>query len=632
MQCKDIIASVPVDIKLGIFAYVEDYRQLFRWKRVSKTWHSLIDSASLEPLYRLFISRNWPKALEEIKRISTLADYAPRSPNYGNILVTLGRNAADIRAGSLHEVASLVTPLRLGRTNFCYSGGFLAVYSIDQTPAAEKDVIYVYDLSILRTQTLGSETPARKVQCPGVVKCAAIANGRLAYLTQDPRDETSVCVGLQDLITSSTRICNSTVSDVDLATFASTLNNSGMNSYTNEGNEARPAATLQLQSSPKLFDTNGRFVFFSASFSTHYTVWDMNLDSETPITGSSFTLDKSWSQFLCEAWQDNPDFQSHLSLSYYMSVDERGDLYTTISGPIAEKGCVYPGDRFVLRYACTHDGKPIRMKACIPMPPYTNPELHDEQTVYKASRFSSFSGGGSQNFFAYSPVDMEYTEDSPYSTLLFGSVLDLRYPRIVIDRKQAKTRDVFDEFPPSGLIYDAEVEYSLDYLDKKSFYLLPNDEIWRSTIAATRIIPEPSKRCVIWHCLYQDEEVVTDGGELSLIRNVKIVGLKPTILPGEDASDEGFYIGGSDNMSMAETIDSTIPEPTSVCKITVEYTKNRKIKWAGDDQYIVLSHYRPRKRSNDDRRKGPDFESVFRLFRYGTASGDCMPSDPLSAV
>ncbi|KAJ6257660.1 hypothetical protein Dda_7447 [Drechslerella dactyloides] len=345
----------------------------------------------------------------------------------------------------------------------------------------------------------------------------------------------------------------------------------------------------------------------------------MNLDSDVPITGSSFTLIKPWCQFLCESWQNNPNFDSHLSPSYYMSVDDVDDIYATINGPIPEKGCVEPGDNYNTRYARRHNGNPILMKECFPMPPSTSPELIDEVPVRKFSRFNSFSGGKNQNLMAYSPVDPLYAEDS--NTWVFGSVLDLRYPRIVIDRKQAVQRGqnaYYDKLQSSKSVYDMDVEYSLDYLDKKSFYLLPNDEIWRSTIMSQRVIPEPSKGCVVWLCLYKDDRTLLDNGELSPIRFVRIVGLKPTVLPGGEA-DEEWYFGGSETMSMAEMIDSSIPEPASVCQFNVEYPKNRKLKWAGDDQYIVLSHYRNRERSQEDKRKGPDYESVFRLFRYGAA-------------
>ncbi|EWC46486.1 hypothetical protein DRE_04209 [Drechslerella stenobrocha 248] len=522
----------------------------------------------------------------------------------------------------------------LGRTNICYSDGYLAVYSIDPANAAEKDVIYVYDVSFL--QSIGSEIRGRKVQCQGTVKCVSVANGRLAYIAQDPEDETKIHVNLLDLNTLHTLTCAATVLDLETQSFASALNATGMDAFTNKAN-GKSSQVLRLPQSPELFATNGRYIVFSASFLSHFTIWDMKNKSDPQadidIAGKSFALSPKWLEFL--SWEHNPDFERLPSISYHMSLDDRGDIYTTINGNLSEKECMYPDDRYVLRYACTRSGKPIRMKDRVPIPPSKSPEVFSlEDDVHVAGTLVSFSSAGSKNFFNYHPGDIESRDDeygeSDMGSFVFGSVLDLQFPRIAFDRKKPRRYETQGTGHPedwesmvAAFPYDTNVEYELGYINRQCFWLLPDSDNWRFSIAATRVIPYLSRTCVIWHCLYKDEEKATDDGGSSTVRRVVIAGVKPTMLPGKAHPDADFFYGGNEDVSDADIILSSIPEPASACEVVVDYSKNRKTKWAGDEQCIVLSHYKARE--VPEGATEPSYGTVVRLFRYGSA-----PAGPTS--
>ncbi|KAF3226330.1 hypothetical protein TWF106_000825 [Orbilia oligospora] len=148
---KDILPLSPVDIQLEILSYLEDYRSLFRWTRVSKRWRDFVRSPSLEPLYRRLVTENWPKEYKQISRRRACPTNS-QTPRFGDILFTLERNLANIKKGRLHEAGTLVIP-HLGRVEFCYAEGYLAVFTTGKSGTSEQDTVYVYDLSIVLNPT-----------------------------------------------------------------------------------------------------------------------------------------------------------------------------------------------------------------------------------------------------------------------------------------------------------------------------------------------------------------------------------------------------------------------------------------------------------------------------------------------
>ncbi|KAF3187247.1 hypothetical protein TWF225_004399 [Orbilia oligospora] len=674
---KDILPLSPVDIQLEILSYLEDYRSLIRWTRVSKRWRDFIRSPSLEPLYRRFVDGNWPKEYKQISRRRACPTNS-QTPRFGEILSTLERNLVDIKEGRLHEAGTFVIP-QVGHVEFCYANGYLAAFTPGKSGTAERDIIYVYDLSIALNPT--TVINARRIKCRGKIKHISIADGYMASMIRNREDRTKITITLVDLITFAERSFNSTVQDLDYSTYVSILNDSGTDSFTNR-EKGRSSQPLQLSNSPEFFRTNGSHVVFSASFLTHYTIWEVGINSDAPIIGNSYSLDPFWNGFLVDMWTSDATWDKHLPLSYYLSMDESCDIYTVIDGYLEERGCFYGYDRYLCRYACRMDGKPYRMKMTAVIPPYRNPDLGALPSCSIASRLFSFPSGG-QNLFSYSPADTKDEEKEaidmfPKDMIFFGD--RTRFPRIVVDKKQPRHDEdrgflYHDDFPPD-MEFATEWEYNIQYLDQHAIYRFPTAEMRATRTSTAKLIPHLSPTSVLWQVQIKDEQIPMEGGEDLNVRKVQIIGLKPTFLVrekivykyhdnessntphdedhnddgndgegngdrnndsennnGENREDEGNdgqeshsrENNGKDN---GEDEDSegrmryvfhneNVPEPASVCKMVLDHGLNRRLKWDGDDQYIVLRHYQPIPVPPGEEPPVPSFSTMFTLFRYG---------------
>ncbi|KAK6360313.1 hypothetical protein TWF730_006460 [Orbilia blumenaviensis] len=660
---KDIIAQAPADIQIGILSYIDDYRSLISWIRVSKPWKTLLTSPTLEPIYRRLILQTWPNHYNLLARKKTATATAPaptpqtHNPNYyQRILITLGKNAAEIKAGRLHAAGSLTAPASLRSVEFCYGDGYLAVFSTGRSSTAEKDAVYVYDLSILRENE--GEVGVRKVKCGGWVRNVTISNGYMAWMTQDRDDDantTSITIGLTDLTTFTTRSFKPQIQEHTFETYTEVINQEGTDAFTNPS-KPRSSQILLLPNSPQFLRTNGHCIVFSSSFLTHYTVWNLNLSSETPVTGITHTLDPDWTGFLHDIWTTSPTWSALTTLTYYLTLDADSDIYTTITGFLPEKDNIYPYDRYLSRYACrSSDGKPYRMKSTAGIPPYRNPELNDLQVSFIASQLSSFYTGG-YNFFNYSPANTKFEEEEMGATrdmLLQGDWG--RVPRIVIDKKQPRHDEDYEvhykaDFEDGASGWATEREYDVQYINPLAVYKTPRDggvRKWKSS--QVRAIPGFGPDCVVWLVQYDDEDVVKDDGGVVKVRNVRIVGLKPMYrtkvgVANDDGDDEGGR-GEEGEVNMDDEppnpIDddaedqepdekpvryvfssSNIPPPASVCEVVLDYKLNRMVKWEGDDQYIVLRHYKPLPVVEGEEPPVPNFESMFTLFRYGDGVGE----------
>ncbi|KAF3182660.1 hypothetical protein TWF788_005974 [Orbilia oligospora] len=700
---KDILPLSPVDIQLEILSYLEDYRSLFRWTRVSKRWRDFVRSPSLEPLYRRLVTENWPKEYKQISRRRACPTNS-QTPRFGDILFTLERNLANIKKGRLHEAGTLVIP-HLGRVEFCYAEGYLAVFTTGKSGTSEQDTVYVYDLSIVLNPT--AVINARKVKCPGEVKHVSIADGYMASMVQDREDSTNIIIILVDLITFAEKSFNSTVRNLDYETYASILNDSGTDYFTNR-EKGQSSHALRLSKSPEFFRTNGRHVVFSASFLTHYTVWEVGVYSDAPIIGRSYSLDSDWNDLLLDMWTSDATWDKHLPLSYYLSIDDKCDIYTVINGFLKEMDCIYEYDRYLSRYACRMDGKPYRMKMTAGIPPYRNTELSDLRSGPVARNLFSFSSGG-ENLFSYHPADTKLEEmdlQIPRGILLWGDCGHL--PRIVVDKKQPRHDEDWEfhyhaDFQPESK-FATECEYNIQYLNEEALYWFLTPKTRSARTSNARVIPHLSPTSVSWQLQFKDEQIPIEGGKDLNVRKVKIVGSKPTFLvrekivykyrdtessntpynegrqdedhsdegnDGEDPNDEGNNSeesggrnkGGEDNNGEnhegegndneesdnrdnngegddSENEDNSeervryvfykknVPEPASVCKIVLDHKLNRRLKWDGDDQYIVLRHYQPTSVPLGDDPLVPSFSTMFTLFRYGNEADT--PNAPIS--
>ncbi|EPS35854.1 hypothetical protein H072_10681 [Dactylellina haptotyla CBS 200.50] len=617
MSYKDIIGLAPTDLQIAILSYVTDPVHLIRCTRVSKTWQNILYSSSLEPVYHRIIRRTWPYFGRERQLRLAAADHESyKLKSDREILITLGRNDAGIRDGHLHEDGFLVAPTSLGRTGYSYADGFLAVFSVDEDLDAERDCIYVYDISLILES--GAELECRKVRCEGAVKHVSVANGYMAWMAHKSEDTTKIIVGLQDLIGCNRRTFEATILDIDNQSFALTISQEGVDAFADEA-KGRSASALWLRQSPEIFCTNGRYICFSASFLTHYIVWDIRT-----ATGKSYTLAPEWVRFLSDMWSEDPGYKNHAHLSYYLSMDDRGEIYSVINGFLEEMDCVFNYDRFILRYARKRDGKAIYMKDGVMVPPPRNAELNDN--TYQpcvAEELISFPGGGRHNLFAYTPADMNlekgFYDDDPFSTILTSSEFDLWIPRIVIDRKQPKRDPSWDPRYPDDGVHDTEFEYKVRYFNKNKTHILP-EEMRGSTTVRNRIVPKPlSPDCIIWQCQWTDETNTTEEETTKRVRDVKIVGLKPVSYLEYDADIDYDNASDRPNFPTGHHLELQAPEPTSVCSLTVDYSEDQAFGWTGDTQHIVLSHYRTRKVTSGQKNMQLDFESVFRLFRYGSA-------------
>ncbi|KAK6337060.1 hypothetical protein TWF718_009846 [Orbilia javanica] len=644
---KDILGLAPLDIQIGIFSYVEDYRNLIEWARVSRSWKELILSPSLEPVYRQLVLENWPKEYKLVSR-KTLST-GSQALSFREILITLGKNVADIKAGHLHEAGSIIALPHVGRVEFCYGGGYLAVFSIGKNSIAEQDVIYVYDASLLHST--GGDLVARKVQCFGQkVKHVAIADGYLAWMTQDQDEKSSVSIGFVDLITFAARSFTPTVQDLDFDTYASIINEGGTDSFTDES-KGRSSHILRLTGSPELFRTNGLHVVFSSSFLTHFTIWEISTDGDTPIIGKTYSLDPDWNSFLHGIWTEAPTWKNHTSLSYYLSIDDEGDIYAVVNGHLEEKDCFYAYDRYISRYACTFDGRPYRTKWTAGIPPTRFSELSDTQSPYVAARFLGFPSAG-QNLFAYSPANTKLEEedrDLSREELLEGCLT--RLPYIVVDKKQPRHDEEWErhyraDFLP-GSRFSTRYEYDIRYLNPGAIYRFPTPEMLAAKSSNTRVIPILSPTCVVWQLQYDDEPAPMDGEEARNIRKVRIIGLKPTMLataptPSDDEGGENSddklvdaeaqkdenndnknkSLGDGSNAQIQKKYvfyQNNVPPPASICELMLDQALNRSIRWEGDDQYIVLRHYEPVPAPTGEESHALGFTTRFTLFRYGDA-------------
>ncbi|KAK6513084.1 hypothetical protein TWF506_009248 [Arthrobotrys conoides] len=483
----------------------------------------------------------------------------------------------------------------------------------------------------------------------------------MAWMAQDRDEETNITIGLVDLITFATRSFKPTVQDIDFGTYASILNDNGMDSFTNQ-EKGRSTSILRLPGSPNLFRTNGQHVVFSASFLTHYTVWEIRIDTKTPIVGKSYSLDPDWNDFLCQIWTDSPDWNGHSSLSYYLSIDDRCDIYTTINGFLKEKGCFNYYDRFLSRYACRVDGMPYRMKSTAGIPPNRNAELSDSDPCFVAARLVSFPSGG-QNLFSYSPADTKLEEEdseTPRYILFEGNCQ--RLPRIVVDRKQSRRDRDWERFYQSdfqpGSKFATDFEYNVQYLNFGAIYRFPASGMPAEKSSQTKVIPDLSPNGVAWQLRYNDEQISADEGEEDLVvRRVRIVGLKPTPLSkrssvpkdydneslevsdfgdgtqedqrreeenreqeNQEQENRAINVGdlgfGEEATSYFLRKENT-PEPASICELVLDQNLNRNIRWEGDSQYIVLRHYTPVPVPSGEEPPVPSFTSTFTLFRYG---------------
>ncbi|EPS45139.1 hypothetical protein H072_873 [Dactylellina haptotyla CBS 200.50] len=636
---KDILGSAPYDVQLQILSYIEDYREIIRWTRVSKTWREFINSPYLEPLYLQLIRQHWPKVGSELKRRLTSENYNVYILSYRDIVSTLGRNAASIRAGQLHEFGSFTLPRFPGNTKFCYSDGFIVVYSAERIDGVRDSVIYVYDVSILRRGAL--EIPAWRIVCPGILRDVALDDGCLAYLCCDLDDEEKISISLQDLITGNTRTCTAKILNLDGMEFSSIMREEGPSAFTNP-RKGRSSQPLRFPTSPNLICTNGKLVVFSASLLTHVTVWDMSDDLSPEvenITGKTFILDEYWNKFLTRYWEysSNTETLCIHPRKYYMSIDSDGDIYTVINGYMeARDSMETPSDRFFLRYAIRKNGKPIWMKARTLMPPMWDPELNDRALTHVARRLDSFTGAGGQNFFAFNPELFREFEWPEYSRLMTGSILDERYPRLVLDMKQPRLEDKDsyihpEDFLDTGDKYDPDVQYSLNYLGgRRVLYMPPKGHEWNYKSIARRIIPTADAGCVVWHCFNKrvvaakghDGEVAEDeeGAQESVIgKKIRIVGLKPMVIPGETREEYDDY-GEGESMEDVKWVLANRPQPASVCEFEVE---GDRFGWGRDYQYIIGVHCTPGNTIWEEER--PAVGDTVRLFRYGVAAGDPVP-------
>ncbi|KAK6344605.1 hypothetical protein TWF718_006563 [Orbilia javanica] len=662
MPFKDIIGSAPADIQIEILSYIKDHRELVRWARVSTTWRDFLMSPSLSPLYRRFLRKTWRTANYYLRRRAALASKGHQigSICYRDLVFKLGQNDANIRAGSLHEAGSLVCPL-LGKTKICYSDGFLAICSASENSDVERNVIYVYNLSNL--QAIDSGVLARRVECEGAVKHIATSNGRLAYIAQDGESKTRVSIGVYDLFTWEIRRCTAEALNLDIGGLASIISVEGENAFTDEV-KGRSSAFLQLPGSPEFFCTNGRYVVLSASFLTHYTIWDfgglvvdpgksMDHKSGKPSIGKSFRLDPRWVDYLFERWCAGPDFSDPPPVAYFMSIDDHGDIYATINGQPPDENLWSPDDRIFYTYACRSNGNPIPMHSNGWIPPNLFGDCHDgPDTIYVASDLVSFQSAG-KNFLAISPPGYldsytgwqdedsgEQDDDYDRMPLEYWYAQDLYYPRIALDRKR-HTRE-------SRLQGKPEFVYRLGYLGSRSFWLPRPDEFRGYEVLGARIIPNPSEDCAIWECRHKKEVIRTDGGDTITTKRVKIIGLRPTILPINQDQDEELVEEGegeaaelveSDPLELqertsvaehadleaqvertpaAKSLNSIIPEAASVCELTMDYEANETVQWVGDEQQIILLERRTK--NSEGQATGLQYENVFRIFRYGTAS------------
>ncbi|KAK6497005.1 hypothetical protein TWF481_001984 [Arthrobotrys musiformis] len=643
----DIVGLAPFDIKLEILSYIKDARSIIQWTRVSKTWRDFLTSPDFSSFYKGLLSGVSPRSINYLKcraKYGLSTSEETDSPPYREALIKLISNQAQIQAGKLHEAGSLVTPV-LGRIKFCYSGGFLAICGADESSNAERNVIYVYNLSILDKP--GSEISGRRFECEGVVEHIAIANMRLAYLARDPENEAQMHVGLLGLIKPLKRSCVTTAPNIDMEQFASILVEDGKDAFTHE-DKGRSSSLLRLPNSPEFFCTSGRFVVFSASFMTHCTIWDFGshaLGSENPITGKSFTLDPEWIDFVFPWWEVSPDPEDEISrLSYFMSIDDAACIYTTINGNIPDGGCECSNDHVFYSYACRYDGTPIPMYHQGWTLPRVFPDCRDHGgNIYVADDLTSFQSAG-QNFLAVSPptflseyshTTAEYTDDSEGGyggAVETGDDLDLYYPRIMINRKR-RTRDSPPQEKP-------QYHYTFRYLDRRRFWLAPPEGLYGYEVLGPRVIPIISKDSVIWECRHKRDVVRQNGGQTIAVKRVKIFGLKPTIIPerenleeeppGVEAEGEISQVGVED----AEpefwrpvdrgSLDPLIPEPTSVCELTMDYDSNHRLEWVGDHQQIILLERRPKEPGNQEPESILEYENVFRVFRYGAS-----PQEPI---
>ncbi|KAK6523041.1 hypothetical protein TWF281_002463 [Arthrobotrys megalospora] len=458
-----------------------------------------------------------------------------------------------------------------------------------------------------------------------------MSNGRLFHIAEDTENEERIYIGRRDLLTSSTRTCIAHALNLDRDGLTSTLAQDGGDAFTNEAKD-RASSILRLPESPEFFCASGRFAAYSASFLTHYTIWNFGssvAEPENPITGKSISLDPQWVDYAFERLEVDPDFAGNqgIYLSYYMSIDGQGDIYTTINGHISERGCRYNDDRIFCRYACRSDGTPIPMHTHGWIPPNIFPDCHDNNdTIYVAGGLTSFQSAG-KNFLAISPPEYleEYNDQEDGTGLEYNHELELYYPRITVDRKRYEKEQSLPHVESEALPesrHKRSFEYKLGYLNWECFWIPPPGEIRSYGALPNKIIPTPSKNCVVWECRYKDENMTIEGagGGSVKARRIKVIGLKPTTRPKREDSDEECFdpeiavhvppVGGS--------LDSIIPDLASICEFTVDNQGNNGIQWAGDDQNIVVSHCRPMDLGNQE--EGTQYESVFRIFRYGIPS------------
>ncbi|EPS37872.1 hypothetical protein H072_8365 [Dactylellina haptotyla CBS 200.50] len=600
MTGKDIILLAPVDIQIEILSCIDEYRQLVRCLRVSKAWQRLLTSPVLEPVYLRLVQQKWPKLFADIKRRFNSEPHQSPLLNYRDILLILGENSANIRKGQLHEAGSFTAPYQIGKSNVCYAEGYLAVYADTDDPNYDTNSIHLYDLSILRTGG-GSEITGRRIVCPGSVLRVAIANGSLAYIAFDNSQDAKILsfhIGLQDLVTLSTRTCVAEAICHGKVEFATTLSAEGMDAFTREDRGRSTKIPVPDDLSRTMFCTNGRLVVCSISHLTHCTVWDMSSPLDATITGKTISLDPGWCRLMKLCLETSQTLNGYKSFERYMSVDDRGDIYVN--------------------------------------------DRHSATMIHQARQFCSFRGPGGQDCFYFVPSpscelqirgESENDDVEPiFDPTLNDSILDQYYPRVLLDRKlRREVKDCYERSTKEEC--DEEFEYELGYLGELSIYPLPREQRYQRRAERTRVIPEVTDDCVVWQCLSGAHELTFGSNSYQYVRNVTVIGVRPVVLSELENPPENHFDRRALRRWASEHVNPRIEAPTSIHEFTIEKVDDIEINFAGDEHAIVLSHYQYRNpdRNPDRNPEGtkygyqwgsPPYATLIRLFRYGDAKSE----------